>query len=50
MVRDTPRTAVAAQRFKRLVGKMTPATASAFKAILVNVVSEGAKQMIWPES
>jgi hypothetical protein len=49
IVRDTPRTAVAAERFKRLVGKVAPATASAFKTILANVVSEGVKQMIWPE-
>jgi hypothetical protein len=48
LVRDTPRTALAATRFKRLVGKAGAGAAGGFKDILVSVVVEAAKKIIWP--
>ncbi len=48
LVRDTPRTAVAATRFKRLLGKAGAGAAGGFKDILVSVVVEAAKKIIWP--
>jgi hypothetical protein len=48
LVRDSPKTPVAASRFKRLASKAGKETAEAFKAILVEVVSEAAKKSIWP--
>jgi hypothetical protein len=47
LVADTPRTALAATRFKRLATKAGPAIAEGFRHILVDVVSESAKKMIW---
>ncbi|HEM62151.1 MAG TPA: DUF2321 domain-containing protein [Chloroflexi bacterium] len=48
LVSDTPRTALAATRFKKLVAQAGPVVAEAFKEILVGVVTETAKKMIWP--
>ncbi len=48
LVRDTPGTTVAATRFKRLATKAGGGAASAFKGILVSVVSETAKKILWP--
>lgn len=48
LVRDTPRTTVAATRFKKLVGKAGAGAAGGFKDILVSVVVEAAKKIIWP--
>jgi hypothetical protein len=48
LVRDTPRTAVAATRFKKLVSKAGAGAAGGFKDILVSVVVEAAKKIIWP--
>ena len=48
IVRDTPQTPVAATRFKRLVAKVGKPTADAFRDILVDVLSEAAKKIIWP--
>lgn len=47
LVADTPRTTLAATRFKKLVAKVGPAVADGFKEILTDVVSESAKKMIW---
>ena len=47
LVADTPRTALAATRFKKLVAKVGPVVADGFKQILIDVVSESAKKMIW---
>ena len=47
IVRDTPRTPVAAGRFKRLVAKAGKETAGAFKDLLTDVMSETAKKMIY---
>ena len=48
IVRDTPQTTVAAIRFKRLVAKAGKVAAEGFKDILVDVLSETAKKIIWP--
>jgi len=48
LVRDTPRTTLAATRFKRIVAKAGKGAAEAFKDILVGVISETAKKLIWP--
>lgn len=48
IVRDTPRTTLAATRFKRVAAKTGKGTADAFKEILIGVISETAKKVIWP--
>ena len=48
LVRDTPRSPVAAMRFKRYLAKAGTSAASAFKDILIGVISESAKRAIWP--
>ena len=48
IVRDTPQTTVAANRFKRLVAKAGKPVADAFRDILVDILSEAAKKIIWP--
>jgi len=48
IVRDTPQTTVAANRFKRLIVKAGKAAADGFRDILVDVLSEAAKKVIWP--
>jgi len=47
LTRDTPRTQVAVGRFKRLAAKAGVETASALRAVLVDVMSEAAKKAIW---
>ena len=46
LVRDTPQTEVAAVRFKRIVSKLGPEVAGAFKTIVINIASETAKRII----
>ena len=48
IVRDTPQTTVAATRFKRLVAKAGKPAAEAFRKLLVDVLSETAKKIIYP--
>lgn len=48
IVKDTPQTAVAATRFKKLAAKAGQNAAGMFKEILVNIISESAKKIIWP--
>lgn len=48
LVKDTPHTAVAAAKFKSIVAKVGKEAASGFRDILVDVVSETAKKLIWP--
>ena len=48
LVANTPRTIVAATRFKRLMLKAGADAGSAFEKILVNVVAEAAKKILWP--
>ena len=48
LVSDTPNTPLAAQRFKRLVAKAGKGVADTFHKVLVDVLSEAAKKVIWP--
>ena len=48
LVRDTPQANVAAVRFKKIVSKTGTAVAQGFKDILINIVSETVKKLIWP--
>jgi hypothetical protein len=48
LVRDVPMTQVSAGRFKRLVAKAGAGAADAFRDVLVDVMSETAKKIIWP--
>jgi hypothetical protein len=48
IVADTPRTPLAATRFKRLAGKAGIGALEAFKSILTSVLTEGAKKILFP--
>jgi hypothetical protein len=50
LVSDSAQTTVAVSRFKRIIAKAGPATAESFKAILVNVVTETARKLLFPGS
>lgn len=47
-VRDTPSTTVPATRIKKLIAKAGKGAAESFREILVDVLSETAKKMLWP--
>lgn len=49
IVKDTPGTTLAATRFKKIVSRAGKAVADGFRDILVDIVSETAKKLIWPE-
>jgi hypothetical protein len=49
MIRDTPRTTLAATRFKELTTKAGTEAVKGFKSILVNIMPEMAKNIVWPE-
>jgi hypothetical protein len=48
IVVDTPRTTVAATRFKRLASKAGKGAVDSFKSILISVLSEAAKKILFP--
>lgn len=48
MAKDTPMAQVSAGRFKRLVLKSGASALDGFRTILVDVVSEAVKKVIWP--
>jgi hypothetical protein len=48
IIRDTPRAAAEAIKFKIIVEKTQPWALPAFKEILIGVVSESVKKLIWP--
>ena len=49
IVKDTPRTTLGATRTKRILSKVSNSTVvDAFKKILVDIISETAKKIIWP--
>lgn len=48
LVRETPRTAVAESKFKRLVKKAGKEAADGMRALTVDIVSEAVKKSIWP--
>jgi len=47
LIRDTPRTPVAAARFSAVLSKVGGATAAAMQDLLMDVVAESAKRTIW---
>ena len=47
LVRDTPRSQVAAIRFKKIVSKTTSNIGAAFRDILIDIVAESVKKQIW---
>ncbi len=48
LVSESAQTTVAASRFRRIVAKAGPLAADGFKTILVNVVTEAAKKVMFP--
>jgi hypothetical protein len=48
LVRQTPRTSVAAIKLRALLQKTGPLAMEGFKQILIGVVTEGAKKLVWP--
>lgn len=48
ITKDTASTPLSASRIKRLLGKMASGTASAVRDIVVDISSEAAKKIIWP--
>jgi len=48
IVGDTPRTPLAATKFKKYAAKAGKAAADSLKSILINVASETAKKLLWP--
>lgn len=50
IVGDTPRTTLAATRWKKVLSRAGPVVTDAFRQILVDVMSETAKKIVWPQS
>ena len=48
IVKDTPRTTLAATRFKKILSKTSKPIVNAFRDILVDIVSETVKKLLWP--
>jgi hypothetical protein len=48
LVKDTPKTTLAATRFKKLAVKMGKESANSLRSILIDIISESAKKLIWP--
>jgi hypothetical protein len=48
IVRDSPKTTLAATRFRKIVAKGGKVAVDSFRDILVNVAAEAAKRIIWP--
>ena len=49
LVADTPRTPVAASTVKRLLGKVGKDVSEGLRKVLVDIASETARKMIWPD-
>jgi hypothetical protein len=49
IVHASPRTQVAALRFKCFVAKTGPGVAEMFRSLLVNIASETAKKLLFPQ-
>lgn len=49
IVKDSPKTTLAATRFKKILIKAGTHAGNAFKDILVDVLSETAKRILWPQ-
>jgi hypothetical protein len=48
IISETPRTQLAATKFKKLIGKAVSVTGEGLKQILVDIASETAKKILWP--
>jgi len=48
IVKDSPKTTLAATRFKKILSKTSTPIMGAFKDILVDIVSETVKKLLWP--
>jgi len=48
IVADTPKTTLAATRWKGILSKAGPVAAETFREILIDVISETAKKVLWP--
>jgi len=48
IVKDSPRTTFAATRFKKILSKTSKPIVDAFRDILIDIVSETAKKILWP--
>ena len=48
LVNETPKTELAAIRFKKAIAKSGKEAVGALKSILIDIVSETAKRIIWP--
>lgn len=48
IVKDSPRTPLAATRFKKIISKASKGAATALRDILVDIVTEAAKKTLWP--
>src|SRR5262249_39573648 len=49
IVRDTPRAPAEAVRFRKIVDKAAPWAMDAFNKILIGIISEPVKKLIWPQ-
>ena len=49
IIRDTPRTQIGASRFKKLLTKVGGQTAQAIRDVLIDIASETAKKIVWPD-
>ena len=49
LVRDTPATPLAVSRFKKILVKIGGEAAAVLKSVLINVITETAKNAIWPD-
>ena len=48
IVKDSPRTILIATRFKKILSKTSKPIVNAFRDILIDIVSETAKKILWP--
>lgn len=48
IIKESPRTTLAATRFKKILSKTSEAIVDAFRDILIDIVSETAKKLLWP--
>jgi len=48
MIKDSPKATLAAAKSKKILSKMSKQVVDAFKEILVDIMSETAKKLLWP--
>lgn len=48
LVRNTPKSTVAANKFKSIIAKTSVGVAESFKSILTDILSEAIKKSLWP--